>query len=238
MYSIVKRSIDFIFALIVLIILLPLFIPVMILLKFTGEGEIFYYQKRIGKNRKAFDILKFASMLKNSLNIGSKTVTLDGDPRITPVGKYLRKSKINELPQIINVLRGDMSVVGPRPLLPGSFAKYSDEVQEVLSKIIPGITGIGSIIFRNEAAIVQYATQDGWEALDFYRKHIYPYKGSVEVWYSENRSFYVDFMCIILTAWYIVKPKSDLVYHVFKSIPKKPLMLTLAHWENKKEDYV
>ena len=109
------RFIDLCFSSLGLIILLPLFLAVAILLKFTGEGDIFYLQERIGLNGKTFFIIKFATMLRNSPNIGSGTITSKNDSRILPVGKILRKTKINELPQLLNVLFGDMSIIGPRP---------------------------------------------------------------------------------------------------------------------------
>ena len=96
-------------------------LPVIIILRLTGEGEIFYLQKRIGKNNKEFYLLKFATMLKNSSKMQNGTVTIKNDPRVLPFGKFLRKSKINELPQLFNILKGDMSIIGPRPQTPNYF---------------------------------------------------------------------------------------------------------------------
>ena len=106
MYSVIKRFFDIVFSGLGLVLLLPIFVPIMILLKLTGEGEIFYGQQRVGYKNKNFGILKFATMLKDSANIGSGLVTVRKDPRITPLGSFLRISKINELPQIINVFLG------------------------------------------------------------------------------------------------------------------------------------
>src|SRR5690606_26719993 len=108
---------DIVFSFLALLLLSPLLIPIILLLKFTGEGEVFYLQKRMGFRNKEFYIWKFATMLKNSPNMGSGDVTTRNDPRVTPMGKFLRMSKINELPQLINILKGDMSFVGPRPLM-------------------------------------------------------------------------------------------------------------------------
>ena len=117
MYKILKRSFDLITASVALILFLPVLIPAIIILKFTGEQEVFYFQKRIGYNNRPFMIWKFATMLKNSPNTGTGEITLRNDPRVTKFGKLLRLTKINELPQIINVFLGDMSIVGPRPLM-------------------------------------------------------------------------------------------------------------------------
>ena len=107
MYKFFKRLLDITVALIAIIILLPLLLAIMIGLKLTGEGYIFYKQKRIGRNNKYFEILKFATMLKDSPNMGSGSITLRNDPRVTPMGGFLRKTKINELPQIFNILLGE-----------------------------------------------------------------------------------------------------------------------------------
>src|SRR3712207_5633228 len=117
MYKIIKRAGDFLVAFLLLLVLSPFLLVIILLLKLTGEGEVFYFQKRIGYRNQYFDIWKFATMLKNSPNIGTGIITLRNDPRVTFMGRFLRKSKLNELPQIINVLIGNMSFVGPRPLV-------------------------------------------------------------------------------------------------------------------------
>ena len=111
-----ERFFDVFLSSIALIFLSPLLLPIIIILKLTGEGEVFFMQERIGRNGRLFKLIKFATMLKNSPNLGTGTVTMKHDPRILPVGKFLRKTKINELPQLLNILLGDMSVVGPRLL--------------------------------------------------------------------------------------------------------------------------
>mgnify|MGYP003113897690 CR=1 FL=1 len=132
MYKVLKRLLDMVVSFIAIVILLPLLIPVMIGLKLTGEGYIFYKQKRVGLNNKYFYILKFATMLKDSPNLGSGSITLRNDPRVTPMGGFLRKTKINELPQIFNILLGDISLVGPRPLVDKTFNAYSEEIRKVI----------------------------------------------------------------------------------------------------------
>ena len=216
MYLIIKRFFDFIFSLIALIILSPILLSVIILLKLTDEHEVFFFQQRIGFKNKEFSIWKFATMLKNSPNIGTGEITLRNDPRVTKMGKFLRITKINELPQIINVLKGDMSFVGARPLMKKSFDLYTDEIKAVVYNTPPGITGIGSIIFRDEEKIIS----DSKDIQLTYRQ-IFEYKGRLEQWYQQNISFYTDFMILFLTAWHIVFSKSELVHKVFPSLPER-----------------
>jgi lipopolysaccharide/colanic/teichoic acid biosynthesis glycosyltransferase len=222
MYKIIKRLIDLIVTILVTIILSPLLIPVFIALKLTAEGEVFYGQERVGYLQKRFKILKFATMLKNSPNIGTGDITLRNDPRVTPVGKFLRITKLNELPQVFNVLLGDMSLVGPRPLMPVSFEYYPKEVQDVVYNSIPGITGIGSLVFRDEEKLVS-EQKEFVDPREYYRHRIYPYKGELELWYQKNKSTYVDMMIIIFTAWSIITKSNSVVYKVFKNLPKNNL---------------
>lgn len=219
MYKIIKRLFDFIMALLALTVLSPLLIPVIIGLLLTGEHYVFYFQERIGKGGKPFDIWKFATMLKNSPNIGTGTVTTRNDPRVLPMGKFLRKTKINELPQLINILIGNMSIIGPRPLVKKTYDLYADDVKECISKVTPGLSGIGSVIFRDE----EYYVSKAKDPVKFACQYIQPQKGELEKWYYHNRSLYVDFMIIFLTCWVIVFPKSDLVYKVFKTLPRLDL---------------
>ncbi|MEI2824407.1 MAG: UDP-N-acetylgalactosamine-undecaprenyl-phosphate N-acetylgalactosaminephosphotransferase [Bacteroidetes bacterium ADurb.BinA245] len=218
MYKHIKRFFDIIFSLLAIILLSPILIPVIILLLLTGEHEVFYRQDRVGYKNKIFKIWKFATMLKNSPNMGDGDITKRGDPRITRVGKLLRQSKINELPQLINILTGDMSFVGPRPLMKVGFDRYTDDLKSKVYNVIPGLTGIGSIVFRDEELII---TQSKLPPQETYRTIILPYKGALEVWYQQHRNFYTDFMILFLTAWYIVFPNSNLVHKVFPSLPKR-----------------
>ena len=150
MYEFTKRVFDVVVALVLLVILLPLLLPLVLILKLTDEGEVFYFQDRVGFQNRKFSIWKFATMLKDSPNMSGGEITLRNDPRITTAGKFLRLTKLNELPQLVNVLIGDMSFVGPRPLMPVSFEQYAPEVQERVYESRPGITGIGSVIFRKK----------------------------------------------------------------------------------------
>src|SRR5688572_30564648 len=214
MYKAVKRFFDIIFSLLALVILLPIFIPIVIILLLTGEHEVFFKQDRVGYKNRIFKILKFATMLKNSPNMGHGDVTVRKDPRITPIGRLLRQSKLNELPQILNILIGDMSFVGPRPLMKVGFDRYSEEMKSRVYNVTPGLTGIGSILFRDEELII---TQSNLPPHECYRDIILPYKGALEVWYQQHQNFYTDFMILFLTAWYVIFPKSNLVYRVFPS---------------------
>lgn len=225
MYPILKRLIDILLSLIALSILMVIFIPIIILLRFTGEGEIFYFQKRVGYKNQYFYIWKFATMLKNSPNMGTGSLTLRNDPRVTPMGGFLRKTKINELPQVFNVLKGDMSLVGPRPQMEVDFKAFPEPIQEVIYNVKPGITGIGSIVFRDEEKII---SESELPPREVYETIIAPYKGELEVWYQQHLSLYTDLMLIFLTAWVIVFPQSQLYDKVFKDLPKRPDALHLV----------
>jgi lipopolysaccharide/colanic/teichoic acid biosynthesis glycosyltransferase len=218
MYRLLKRLLDLLIAGVTFIIFLPLFIPIVIGQKLTGEGYIFYLQKRIGYKKQYFDIWKFATMLKDSPNIGTGSITLRNDPRVTPMGKFLRPTKLNEFPQVINVLKGDLSIVGPRPLVDRTFNAYSKEIQNVIYNVKPGITGIGSIVFRDEESLISNSDEDPHV---FYERVIAPYKGALELWYQKNASIYTDLMIIFLTAWAIIFKDSELHYKVFKDLPKR-----------------
>ncbi len=217
MYSIVKRFFDILFSLLCLVVLSPVFLLLFIPMKLTGEGYVFYLQKRLGLHKKPFDIYKFATMLKNSPNIGTGTITLRNDPRVTPVGKYLRITKLNELPQLLNVFLGQMSFVGPRPLVQKSFDLYKTEVQEVIYNTKPGITGIGSIIFRDEEKFVT-DFGDPQKAYEI----VYQHKGTVEMWYQQNKGLKTDFLILFITAWQILFSKSKIVKQIFRDLPTHP----------------
>jgi lipopolysaccharide/colanic/teichoic acid biosynthesis glycosyltransferase len=219
MYSLSKRLLDIIVSIIALTILLPLFIPIIILLRITAEGEVFYFQERIGLKNSRFQIWKFATMLKNSMNMGTGSITLQNDFRVTPVGKVLRKTKINELPQIINILKGDISIVGPRPLVTKTFMAYSEEIQSKIYNVKPGLTGIGSIVFRDEESLISSVKDE--DPHEFYKRVIAPYKGELEMWYQEKRSFFLDLQLIFMTAWVILFPKSYLYKKWFKNLPER-----------------
>jgi len=219
MYIIFKRIMDVMFSILAIILLLPLFIPITLLLLLTAEGQVLYFQERLGYKNKPFQIWKFATMLKNSLQIGSGSITLKNDFRVTRVGKFLRKTKINELPQIVNILKGDISFVGPRPLILSSFEVYSESIQSKIYNVKPGLTGIGSIIFRDEESLLSAIKDEDPHV--YYKRVIAPYKGDLELWYQKNRSLLTDFKILFITAWVVLFPSNLLVYKVFKDIPPR-----------------
>lgn len=222
MYLTIKRFFDILGSGAALVILSPLLIPIAIGLRLTGEGYIWYLQDRVGYKNNIFRIYKFATMLKDSPNMAGGLITTKKDPRLTPMGDFLRTTKINELPQVLNILRGDMSVVGPRPVMPRSFEAYPNDVKEVIYNVPPGLTGIGSIIFRDEEQLITDVRNQGGDTWQFYSEKIYPFKGEVEKWYQQNQSFITDTLIIFLTAWVIIFPKSQLIYKVFKTLPRRP----------------
>ena len=216
-----QRIFDIVFTSFALLILSPLMIPLVIILRFSGEGEIFYKQNRVGVNGKSFGLLKFATMLKNSPNLGTGNMTVKNDPRILPLGNFLRKTKINELPQLLNIFLGDMSIIGPRPLTQDHFDSYIPSVQQAIASVQPGLSGIGSIVFRDEEETLhQHA-----DAKQFYKEYISPYKGSLEAWYVKNNGLQTYFTLIFLTVWVVIFSKSKAVWTVFPLLPKPPVAL-------------
>lgn len=211
-----KRLIDIALGILAIVLLSPFLIIISLGLLFTGEHQIIYFQKRIGKELNQFNIWKFTTMLKNSENMGHGLLTIREDPRVLPFGKFLRKTKINEIPQLINIIIGDMSIVGPRPLI---YNPYSEKIGKKVYGSRPGLTGIGSIILRDEEYFLSQVTID---KKDFYDNHISPYKGSLELWYQDNRSFQIDLKIIFLTTWIVFFPKSQVIEKWFKDLPQMP----------------
>lgn len=221
MYPFLKRIFDILISGTAILILSPFLIPVIIGLKLTGEGYIFYKQERIGYKNKPFLIWKFATMLKDSPNMTGGVITTKKDPRITPMGGFLRKSKINEIPQLFNIFFGHMSVVGPRPVMKISFEAYPNKIQKVIYNVKPGLTGIGSIIFRDEEKLITEVKNNRGDVWEFYKGKIYPFKGELEIWYQNHKSFILDLKLILLTAWVIIFPNFNFYEKWFKNLPKR-----------------
>ncbi len=217
-----KRFLDFAIAAVAIFVLLPLLAIIAIILACTGEGKVFYFQKRIGYQKRYFQMWKFATMLQDSPNQAGGYLTVRDDPRVTKVGYWLRKTKLNELPQLVNVLLGDMSLVGPRPLVDETFSAYNTEEQTVVSSLKPGITGIGSIVFRDEEALLTHADMP---PRAFYFQHIAPYKAALEAWYARHISFRTDCLLLFLTIWTIFFSTSNWHFKIFKSLPPLPKSL-------------
>ena len=189
-----KRITDIFISLFGLIILSPLFLILAILIKTESPGPVFFRQVRVGKDEIKFQIFKFRTMKINSENNGPK-ITVKDDKRITPLGNYLRKYKLDELPQLINVLFGDMSLVGPRPEVPKFVALYPDPIKKKVFSVRPGITDPASIIFRNENELLAQIP----DPEKYYTENIMPEKLRYYVEYIENRNFLLDFNIIVST---------------------------------------
>jgi lipopolysaccharide/colanic/teichoic acid biosynthesis glycosyltransferase len=212
-----KRFTDILLSFLAILILLPLMIPVIIILKLTGEHYIFYYQTRIGKGGKEFKMIKFSTMLLNSPSIGSGEITLKKDPRVFPFGRFLRKTKIHEIPQSINMLKGDMSVIGPRPLTQKHYNYFTLDQQRIVNQLKPGLSGVGAIVFREEEEIFAKSTLGHEET---YKTLLSPHKAALESWYSSNQSFAVDLKLMFLTMWVIIFQHSRLPYKLLKGLPE------------------
>jgi lipopolysaccharide/colanic/teichoic acid biosynthesis glycosyltransferase len=215
-----KRLFDILASAISLLAFFPFGLIIVIILRLTGEGEVFFRQTRIGRNNKPFGLLKFATMVKDSSKLGTGNITQKNDPRVLPFGKFLRKTKLNEVPQLWNIFVGDISVVGPRPL-PKQMRDYiPQEHIDVIQDIQPGLTGVGSLVFRDEETIIHNSGEDYHE---FYRREIGPYKGEVEVWYRQNKSFFLDMKIVLATALVVISPNSRIVSTWFSDLPRHPI---------------
>jgi lipopolysaccharide/colanic/teichoic acid biosynthesis glycosyltransferase len=213
-----QRALDVFLSGVALLLLAPMLLPVVVALRLSGEGEVFFRQTRVGRYGREFGLLKFATMLKNSPGIGTGTVTVKDDPRVLPLGRWLRKTKINELPQLINILRGDMSLVGPRPQTRRCFEAFPPESRAAIVRVRPGLSGIGSIVFRDEEDLM-HASIDPER---FYDGVIMPYKGQLEQWYVEQQGLRLYLAVIALTAWVVLFPRSSAVWSVFRDLPRPP----------------
>lgn len=219
-----QRFLDILFSGLALLVLSPLLVPIAIALRLTGEGEVFFMQQRVGLGGRPFGLYKFATMLKDSPNIGTGTVTLKDDPRVLPLGKFLRKTKINELPQLLNILKGDMSIVGPRPQTRRCFDAFPPESQAAIVQVRPGLSGVGSIVFRDEEELMHASA----EPEKLYDTVIMPYKGRLEQWYVEHQGLWIYLSCIFATAWVILFPSSSMLRRIFPSLPPPPRGLAVS----------
>jgi lipopolysaccharide/colanic/teichoic acid biosynthesis glycosyltransferase len=220
----VQRALDILFSALALLVLSPLLVPVVIILRLTGEGEVFFVQQRVGMGGRMFGLFKFATMLKNSPSLGTGTVTLRDDPRILPFGKLLRKTKINELPQLWNILKGDMSIVGPRPQTRRCFDAFPARAQAAILQVRHGLSGIGSIVFRGEEDLMHGHADPN----RFYDEVIAPYKGELEEWYVANQGLRTYLLGIVLTVWVVLIPRSVITWAAFKTLPRPPAELAVA----------
>lgn len=199
MYRLFKRTIDFVFSAFALILLLPVFILITVIILMESGLPVFFLQERVGKHNKPFNIIKFRTMIRNADKLGL-SISVNQDSRITSAGRFLRKFKLDELPQLINVLVGHMSIVGPRPEVRRYTDFYPDEYERIL-EVKPGITDYASIMFRDEAALLK----SQGDAESIYVKQIMPEKIRLYKQYIEEMSFSTDLKIIFSTIRAIFK---------------------------------
>lgn len=199
-----KRIFDLIFSFLGLIVCFPIFIVVAILIKLDSEGSVFFKQERVGKDFKSFKIFKFRTM-KNNADGSRPKITVANDSRITGTGRFLRKYKIDELPQLFNVLKGDMSFVGPRPEVKEYVQLYESDYKKLLS-IRPGITDPASITYSNEESVLSLS--ENWE--EEYKKRVLPKKIAISLNYVENHNIVTDLKLILETVFRNPKQKKEL----------------------------
>jgi lipopolysaccharide/colanic/teichoic acid biosynthesis glycosyltransferase len=218
----VIRVLDLLFSLAALLVLSPLLLLVAVALRFSGEGEVFYRQVRIGKGGREFYLLKFATMIKNSPAMGSGELTLRNDPRVLPLGSILRKTKLNETPQLINIVVGDLSLIGPRPQTLRYYNCYRPADRAWIDKVRPGLSGVGSILFRDEETLLSNVT----DPIDFDDQVITPYKGELERWFAVNQSVSLYFELIFTTILVVLLPSSRLHRWLLRRVPAPPVPLS------------
>ena len=189
----IKRTFDIAVSSLALLLCLPLFIMIAALVKLDSKGPIFFAQERIGKNFRPFRIYKFRSMIEDAPRQGAP-LTFGEDNRITRIGWFLRKSKLDELPQLFNVLKGDMSLVGPRPEVPTYVQLFRHDYEEIL-QVAPGITDLASLKYRDEAALLAQSTHPERE----YVEHVLPDKIKLAKEYVRKSSFFFDLGLILRT---------------------------------------
>lgn len=196
---ILKRVMDLFFSFFGLVILSPVFLVIAIWIKLDSKGPVFYRQVRVGKNMEPFKIFKFRTMVHDPHDKGLQLTTSD-DKRITRSGRFLRKTKLDELPQLINVFIGEMSLVGPRPEVPKYVRYYPEEVRKIVLSVPPGITDRASLEFKNENEILNLSKNPEKTYID----EILPVKLKYYVGYVENRTLLGDIKIIIDTFWELI----------------------------------
>jgi lipopolysaccharide/colanic/teichoic acid biosynthesis glycosyltransferase len=196
-----KRIFDLSVSVILLVLFAPFYLLIALVIKLDSSGPVHYKAHRVGKNGRLFKLLKFRTMKVNSSNLGP-AITQKADPRITRIGKILREIKVDEIPQLWNVIRGDMSLVGPRPEDPRYVEKYNEEQRKVLL-VRPGLSSPASIEYRHEEKLL--STQaDNIE--DYYVRQVMPKKLKIDLDYVENQSLIRDVAICFKTAYTILKP--------------------------------
>lgn len=210
MYDIIKRSMDLCIAVIALIITCPIFIIISVAIKVEDGGKVFYLQNRVGKSNTTFSIIKFRSMREGSEEIKSsltplqydefiREYKLEDDPRRTKIGIFIRESKLDELPQLINVILGNMSLVGPRPITVDELRYYTQSQMEILLKVRPGLTGLWQISDGNDLSYENGKRQ------------------AVEIQYVNQKSFHLDIAIIYKTCSLVIRKLMASMFHIKKS---------------------
>ena len=216
------RFFDIILSVFGILIVAPLLAIVSFILLLAGH-KIFFTQIRVGKYNKHFKVIKFTTMDENAEKIDFKNISFKNDSRYFFFGKILNKTKINELPQLFNILWGDMCFIGPRPLVPETFyIYYTKEAQDHILNVKPGLSGISSIVFRNEDKIRAKTLLCNE---DFARQFLFPFKSKVEMWFVKNQSIANYFILIVLTILSILFPNNQLYKKIFKTLPLPPKTL-------------
>lgn len=194
-----KRLFDFTMALLGIMVTLPIMLIVAIIIKITSKGPVLFRQKRLTKGMKEFEIYKFRSMRTDYDKDGKGIQTKGSSTAITPVGKFIRKTKLDELPQFFNIIKGEMSFVGPRPELPRRLQYYT-ETQKEMFAVRSGISSPASIVFSDE----EYLMNKVQDPEKFYIEKIMPYKIELNKYYAKNQSFFWDIWIIIATILKII----------------------------------
>ena len=191
-----KRAVDVLGSAAGLLILFPLLLAIAVVIKLDSPGEVFFRQERIGRGGRPFRIFKFRSMVAGAPRLGT-AITVHADSRITRIGEFLRRFKLDELPQLINVLIGDMSLVGPRPEVPEFINLYTPEQRAIILSLRPGMTDYASILFRDECSLL-----DGNDdPLNTYHRVIMPIKFSYYERYAKDVGLFNDLRIIVATIW-------------------------------------
>ncbi len=194
----IKRFCDLVCSFVGILIFSPLMLAVAIIIKLTSQGPVLYSQARVGLNEKLFRVYKFRTMVDRAESMGS-SVTTGIDPRITPIGRFLRKTKLDELPQLFNVLKGDMSFVGPRPDVPEITEKYTPEMKRIFL-IRPGITSVATLHFRQEEGILSKVPDPD----RFYDEVVVPLKVELAMEHVRRNSFWFDLSILLQTVWVLI----------------------------------
>ena len=197
------RALDILISTLALAVLSPLLLLACVLIYVTGEGDIFFFQKRSGRAGKTFFLIKFATMTRDSASLGSGLFTEKNDSRFLPFGPFLRRTKINELPQLINVIKGDMSLVGWRPLVESTFIQAKLLSRCNAYDVMPGITGLSSIFGRREEEDLANIA----DKADLYFRAVLPRKVMLDDWWALNASLLNYALILVITVWALIAPR-------------------------------